>query len=314
MKIVFFGSSDFSIPILQLCALLPNQLVTVVTTPDVKQGRGLLIQSNPVTVYCRKNQIPYVAPVKLSQAPEMEAIRRLQPDLFVVASYGKMIPSSWLKLPARYAFNIHPSLLPRYRGAAPLNWPILNGEIETGISIAEVTDRLDAGDLYYQKSLVIDDEINSMELSTKLAAMAEEGLAEIFLSLGRGTPLIKTAQNDGASSYARKLTKNDGRLSWMASARALHNKIRGLLPWPKALFVFKNESVQVLKSHWSPANSDDPKPGHVVKLVNNSGLFVQTGEGILQIIRVKPAGKPEMPAEAYAHGRQIKAGVPLTDL
>ncbi|MFA7001676.1 MAG: methionyl-tRNA formyltransferase, partial [Candidatus Omnitrophota bacterium] len=234
MKIVFFGSSDFSIPSLEACLDCGAQVSLVLTTPDRRKGRGLKELPTPVKLYCRDKGVPVISPESLKVSGPLEQVRALEPDLFVAASYGKIIPAGWLKVP-KARLNVHPSLLPKYRGAAPVQWALLNGDALTGVSIMDIHERLDAGDIYLQKSISLDLAVNAEELTRLLAELSRVALAETLRDFSGGR-LQGRPQNEQEAVYARKLEKSDGLIDWAQPALRIHNQVRGLAPWPGAFF------------------------------------------------------------------------------
>ena len=307
MTVIFFGSSEFSIAALKACLDFPLRILKVITTPDRKKGRGLKEMPTPVRIFAEERKLPVAAPENLKSGELIQEIQNLKPELFVVSSYGKIIPSAWLKIPSRYSLNVHPSLLPKHRGAAPVNWPILNGEKETGLSIADITNRLDAGDLFYQKKISIEPQDDSQILTSKLAALSCDALKSLFEKIKNGETLNRTPQNEAQSSYARKLSKEDGQIQWTKSAEEIWNQSRGLVPWPSASFVFQNETVQILKSRVESAEAKSI-PGKIIKIQKEGPVFIQTGNGILALETLKPSGKKEMSAAEFIRGRRLAEG------
>lgn len=305
--VVFFGSSDFSLSALKAC-LDYHRVVHVITTPDRPKGRGLQLLPTPVRAFCIENKIPVTAPPTLKNSDLMESIRRLKPFLFVVSSYGKMIPSPWLGVPSRLNLNVHPSLLPKYRGAAPVNWPILNGDGETGLSIAEVTDKLDAGGIFYQKKIDLPSNMDSGELEEILAELSFEALRTVFDQIDKGVEQ-RTVQIDTESTYARKLAKDDGIIQWNSDAKTIANQVRGLLPWPLAVASFDKVMMQILKA---TDDSDNPSgvPGEILAVdKKRNALRVKTLKGCLEIYQIKPAGKNVMDAVSFANGWRVQPGM-----
>ena len=305
MTIIFFGSSDFSLPALKTCLKTPHKVLHVITTPDQKKGRGLKESPSPVHLFCEERAIPVSAPANLKQPELLAKVQSLKPDLFVVASFGKIIPPAWLGVPSRAALNVHPSLLPKYRGAAPIQWALLNGEKETGITIAELTETLDAGDILHQIRVPIDPEVDSEMLSCRLAEISCEALQTVFKNVENG-PLMRTPQAEGMSSYARKLKKEDGRIDWSQSAQAIANQIRGLRPWPTAYTHFEDNLLQVLKASVEEMNATG-NPGELLE-TTKSTMRIQTGKGILQVASVLPAGKKIMCAADFSRGKRLPPG------
>jgi len=305
VTVVFFGSSEFSLSALRACFDF-QQVSFVITTPPQKKGRGLIESPTPVYEWAVKKGLPVEAPANLKD-PEFRArVEALKPDFFVVSSYGKMIPSAWLKIP-RLALNIHPSLLPKYRGAAPMTWPILNGDTETGLSIAEVTDKLDAGDIFYQSRMPLDPRIDAQELSSLLAEKSYEALKIVFKEIAENL-LKRIPQTDSDSCYARKLTKEDGFIDWNKSAVELSNQIRGLVPWPIAQTFYQKEPLQILKAHSEEAAPGVFKAGQMISIHKEGWIKIQTGKGALNLELVKPAGKKQMSAADFARGKRLEPG------
>ncbi|MBI3306760.1 MAG: methionyl-tRNA formyltransferase [Candidatus Omnitrophica bacterium] len=307
MNIVFFGSSEFSLSAFAACLESDHKIVLVITAPDRKKGRGLKTFPTPVRVYAEARAIPLLAPENLKSPDLLKQVKGLKPDLFVVSSYGKMIPDAWLKLPSKVALNVHPSLLPRHRGAAPINWTILEGDKETGVSIAQVTSKLDAGDIFYQNRIPVMPEADAQTLGSQLALLSHKVLTEVFGEIEKER-LTGAPQNESQSTYARKLTKEDGLIDWTKPVIQISRQIRGLVPWPTAYTFFKKERLQILKA--KPDTAVDfvgAKPGQILD-IKEGVMRIQTGSGILALIRVLPAGKKEMSAGDFARGRQLETG------
>ncbi len=306
MKIVFFGSSDFSLYALQACLEGGHEVALVVTTPDQKKGRGLKVSPTVVAEFAAEKNLNTEKFSKLKDEKALERVRALHPDIFVVSSYGKLIPSSWLGIPKQVALNVHPSLLPKYRGASPLNQPILNGDEATGLSIAEVTKDLDAGDLFYQERIPLEDKIDLPRLSKLLGEISHGAVLAVLRQIEMGT-LKRTPQNESESSYAPKLTKEMGRIFWSEPAEILSRKIRGLKPWPGTSVSFRGELLLIVDGE-AVSGGAGAKPGALIEIHKDGAIAVATGEGILRIRSVRPAGKKEMSGADFAHGKRLKPG------
>lgn len=310
MKLVFFGSSPFSLYALEACLASSVQLALVVTTPPQKKGRGLIETPTPVQLFAEENKLPWIAPENL-KAPELfEKVQTLRPDFFAVSSYGKMIPFAWLKVPSRYALNVHPSLLPKYRGAAPINWPIILGDIETGVSIAEVTPALDAGDLFFQNRLPIPETADAVAITEILGESSRAALQEVLSLAVRGA-LKRVPQDHSRYNYARKLKKEDGRVDWHRSAVQIRDQVRGLLPWPAVSVSLKADNLQILKAAVILGANSNSIPGTITD-IKKDAVWVQTGNGILALEKVKPSGKKEMSGGDYARGKRLAPGDAFT--
>jgi len=311
MTLIFFGSSDFSIPALKACLDSGHNVLLVVTTPHKKRGRGLKESPTPVWTLAAEKNLEVENPKNLKSPECLKRIQSLKPDLFVVSSYGKWIPSAWLKVPSKFALNVHPSLLPKYRGAAPINWTILNGDAQTGVTIMEVIDELDAGDIFYQTRVPLKDEEDAEMLSNRLADISYDAILKVLRQIESGKTQ-KVPQEASKSTYARKLEKADGRIDWNASAAQIVNKVRGLKPWPIAFTEIDQQPVQILRSRrakHAKVGCAEGRPGQLLEINHKEGtLRVQTGKGGVFIDSVRPAGKKEMTGAAFAHGRHLEEG------
>ena len=312
MKIVFFGSSDFSVPSLEFCVASKHKLVAVITTPDQPKGRGLRTQPNPVKERCAKLSLLTFAPRSLRDTDVKEKISTLKPDVFIVASYGKLIPESWLGIPSQAALNIHPSLLPKYRGAAPIPWQILNGEKETGVSVAMVTKDLDAGDIVHQIRIPLEEDETTVSLTERLAQLAREALEAVILKLEKGR-LDRIPQREAESSYARKLSKTDGYLDINESAIDLERKIRAFHPWPGAFVGFSaggwpKVPLRILEVKVDSIACAEAKAGTLLEVNSKGFLRLQTGKGSLQIFKVQMPGRRAISGNEFANGQRLKTG------
>ena len=306
-KIIFFGSSDFSVPVFESLFRLPHEMTAVVTIPDRPKGRGLRVVANPVRRLAEERKIPVHAPESL-RAPEAEKeIKLLHPDVFVVASYGKLIPGSWLQIPSKAAFNVHPSLLPKYRGAAPIAWQILDGEKEVGVSIAEVTKELDAGDIFEQIRIPMEKDGTSRSLSKKLAELGGKALAAALIKLERGA-LDRTPQDSSQSSYARQLTKDDGMLNLLEPAEILERKVRAFDPWPGTFIEYPGGPLRILEGLCDSTSAAEAAPGVLLSIPPEGHLRIQTGEGTLAVSKVQLSGRRVISGKEFANGERLKPG------
>ncbi len=307
MKIVFFGSDAFSIKSLEACLHTSGiEFALAVTTPAKKKGRGLKLEPSEVFEYCLGKNLPVTEYVSLRDPKVAQELLALRPDLFVVASYGKLIPNALLDIP-KYRLNVHPSLLPKYRGSAPIHWPILNGDKETGVTILDIAEKLDAGDIYDQEKIAIDPRTNAAALTSELARFSYGVLKKVLGEVQAGR-LHGIPQNESEATLAPQLSKKDGEISLPdMTADQIDRKVRGLQPWPGAYFFMKDERLAILETGL-PGLDTKAKPGTIVSLEKESGLSVATREGVLSILRVKPEGKREMSAMDFANGRRLHPG------
>ncbi len=321
MKIIFFGSDAFSIKALESCLHSSGmELAQVVTTPPKKKGRGLKLESSEIFDYCQAKGLPVIEYPTLREAKVSQELLALRPDIFVVASYGKLIPSSLLEIP-KYRLNVHPSLLPKYRGAAPIHWPILNGDKETGVSIIDIAEKLDAGDIYCQERIVIDSRTDAAQLASELARFSY-GILKKVLSQVKDGQLRGVPQNEAEATLAPQLSKQNGELSLTAmTAEEMDRKVRGLQPWPGAYFFIKNERIALLETDLSltsplpqgerQGEGSIVKPETLLAIEKEGGIQVATRDGILKILKVKPEGKKAMTAADFARGRRFVVGSTL---
>ena len=310
--IVFFGSSEFSLPTLEFL-LTSFEKLTVITTPDRPQGRGLKLQPNPVKERSEKAGIHTLSPAKLRD-PELEKkVVDLRPDCFVVASYGKMIPESWLKIPSKAAFNLHPSLLPKYRGAAPIPWQILEGEKETGVSVAEVTKDLDAGDLFHQIRIPLSGKETTESLTKKLADLARRAIEEVFLMMAKQS-LNRIRQDHSKSTYARKLTKEDGCLNLALSSAELERKVRAFHPWPGTFIAYEGKPLRIMETEVESIACAEAVPGALLEIHPQGFLRIQTGKGALKVFKVQLPGRRVVSAQEFANGERLKPGIVFQNL
>lgn len=307
MKIIFFGSDSFSIKALEACLHSAGiELALIITTPAKKRGRGLKLEPSDVFDYCRAKTLPVVEYPTLRDPVVTRELIALRPDIFVAASYGKIIPGNLLDIP-KYRLNVHPSLLPKYRGPAPIHWPILNGDSETGVSIIDIAEKLDAGDIYYQEKIAIGTRINAATLSSELARFSYGVLKKVLAQVQNGQ-LRAAPQNESEATLAPLLSKKDGELSFRdMTAEEIDRKVRGLQPWPGAFCFLQKERLAILETALPELDTNE-KPGTIVSFEKENGMIVATKKGALGILRVKPEGKKEMPATDFANGRRLRSG------
>lgn len=308
MKTVFFGSDKFSIKALEACLHANAEIVLAVTSPARKQGRGLKLEPSELAVYCRAQNIPLAEYPSLKDQKVKEDLLALRPDVYVAASYGKLIPPALLAIP-RYRLNVHPSLLPRYRGAAPVNWPILNGDTETGVSLIDIAEALDSGDIYCQEKLTIGPRMNAEELSAQLAALSY-GLLKKTLEAIKSGALHGTPQDHSQATLARQLEKKDGEVSFDTPAEQIDRKVRGLVPWPGCFFFLKGERIALIDVEMV-TNAAPRKPGTILSFDAEGGMTVSTPKDAIRIFRLKPESKKVMTAADFARGRRFGEGAEM---
>jgi methionyl-tRNA formyltransferase len=304
MKVVFFGSSSFSLPVLHgLAGSGRHQLVGVATQPDRPSGRSRKIQPGIVHAAARELDLPLIMPEKIGSPEGLESLRSWKPDIIAVASYGQYIPTTVLNLPPQGAVNVHPSLLPKYRGAAPLQWSIANGETESGVTIFQVVKEMDAGAIWLQKHSSVHPDESAVDLSDRFAALGAKLLLRTLdlIDEGKSKPL---PQDDTKATHARKISKEDGLLDWQMSSVHLHNHIRGFQPWPGCFFRREGVMIKVWRSRLVDGQGS---PGEILS-TSGDGPVVMTGNGALQLIELQPEGKKRMSGQAFLCGCNWRVG------
>jgi methionyl-tRNA formyltransferase len=305
LKIVFFGSDDFAAAHLPVLLDAGYDVAACVTPPDKPRGRGMPVEDLPVKRLAQSRGVTVFQPPDL-RSPEIAAtLAGTGADLFVVIAYGRLLPQKILDIPSRGAVNVHGSLLPKYRGAAPVNWAIINGETETGVSVIQMNARMDAGDILGRIVVPIDARDTSVSLRRKLMEAGQRLLPEIVEQIagGRAAPV---KQDDARATLAPKLTRELGRIDWRDSAENICNKIRGLQPWPGVSADCQGKPLGIISARveFAPVSG---RPGEIIE-IKKEGILVATGRGALLAERVHPAGGRPMGAFDFANGRRLAKG------
>lgn len=309
MKIVFMGTPEFAVPSLKALVDAGHQVCGVFTQPDKPKNRGMKLQAPPVKLLALELGIPVYQPVKLRDGEALAILKELAPELIVVAAYGKLLPLDILSMPQFGCVNVHSSLLPKYRGAAPINWAILNGEDETGVTIMYMAEGMDTGDILAQRSTPIYIDENAAQLFDRLAVMGAELLTEVVGQIADGTAAA-TPQDNSLSSHAPMLSREQSPLDWRRTARQLHDQVRGLFPWPAATAILDGIRCKILRTAL-PNNAVEKASGTVVQ-ADKKGVVVACGDGkALEILELQPDGKKAMAASAFLMGHPIQVGTVL---
>ncbi len=305
MNFIYFGSSEFSQIVLEgLCreSFLPS---LAVTKPDRPKGRGLKLSATAVSIFAETKGLALVKPQNLDEKSFKEKIRKINPEFFIVIDYGKIIPQDLLSLPKKFCLGLHPSLLPLYRGPAPIEYVLLKGDSYTGLTIFKLSQQVDAGEIIFQKRIPIETQDDHLSLSLKLAkegaVFLVEGLKKIEDNKYKLTP-----QDELKASSTHKFRKLDGLIDWQKSALDLRNQIRAMVGWPSAYTYYNGRMVKILKADISGIENQS-KPGQIIG-VNRQGIDVTCGQGVLKIISLKPEGKKTMDAWEFACGYRLKPG------
>ena len=304
MRILFMGTPDFAVPSLEALLGAGHTVCGVFTQPDKPKNRGMKLQPTPVKECALSHGIPVFQPVKLRDGTALEQIRALAPELIVVAAYGRILPQDILDCPPKGCINVHSSLLPRYRGAAPINWAILNGDGETGVTIMHMAAALDAGDIIAQASAPIGPDETAPELTARLAELGGALLAETVARIEAGTA-ERIPQEEEQATLAPMLGKELSPLDFSRSAQALHDQVRGLIPWPAATARVGGVRCKIFAT---AAERGSGGPGTVLEAGKNGILIACGGDTALRILELQPDGGKRMRAADYLRGHPVEAG------
>ena len=309
LRLVFMGTPDFAVPSLKALINSRDDLVAVVTQPDRPKGRGRTLTQSPVKELAEKHKIVVIQPPKAKEEAFIETLQKLSPDLIVVVAYGHILPKSILDIPSLGCINVHASLLPKYRGASPINWAIIEGEAETGVTTMLMDEGLDTGDILLTEKTGIDKEDTYENLRKKLSLLGADVILKTIESMKEGT-LKPVPQRDADASYASILKKGDGLINWNSAAEKINNIVRGLNPWPGTVTNWRGKRLKILSGH---ILSDVPKdaPGTIIRKDIN-GIEVATGKGVFLITKLQPENKKAMEARDFLKGYDIEEGEVLS--
>ena len=309
MKIAFFGTPEFAIKTFEKLLSSIHEILFVVTQRDKPKGRKKILSPPPVKILAQKNNIKVFQPEKVNSEEFIETYKRYNPDLNLIIAFGQIIPDEIIYAPRYTSINIHASLLPKYRGAAPINYALINGEKETGITYQFIEKRLDAGDIIYQKKMTIDIKDDGITLSEKLSSLAADTVCKVLDMVEKGN-FKRIKQNENEATYAKILKKEDGKINFDDTTINVYNKIRGLLPWPVAYCKLDNKNLKIYKSDFFNELYDykNITPGKIIDIIKNKGILVKTKDGNILLTEVQIEGGKRLPAYDFAIGyRNIKS-------
>jgi methionyl-tRNA formyltransferase len=309
IRTVFMGTPDFALPTLEGLVEAGVQLIAVYTQPDRPSGRGKKLTPPPVKELACRLGIPVFQPVRLRDPSVIEKLRDLSPDLIVVVAYGQILPKSVLEIPRYGCINVHASLLPRYRGAAPINKAIVDGEQVTGVTTMRMDVGLDTGDMLVKRATEIGPEETAGELHNRLALLGREAMEETLQRLRAGK-LTAEPQDDSFSCYAPMLKKEDGRIDWGLNAQTIHNLVRGMSPWPGAFTFLQGEMLKL--GDTSVENGAGGPPGTVLE-AGSQEVRIACGQGVLRVRELQLPGKKRLAAADFLRGRPLLPGTRLGD-
>jgi len=307
LKLVFFGTPDFAVQSLEALVHSHHEVAGVVTQPDRPKGRGRKVVASPIKRLAQERGLSVFQPEKASSPEFVQKLHELGPDLIVVAAYGEILKRDVLQAPVRGSINVHASLLPKYRGSSPIQAAIINGDEVTGVTIIQMDERMDTGDILGQTEVPIDVNDTASTLHDKLAQVGARLLVETVDQIERGT-IVRTPQDDEAATYTKRLRKEDGAIDWNVPADRLHNFVRAMNPWPVAYT--RGGKFRIWMTSVPSEQLETAEPGTVMR-VDEGELLVATLEGAVRIERIQVAGSRPMSAEEFLRGHELRAGEEL---
>ena len=305
MNIVFMGTPGFSLPTLHKLYESDHNVLLVVTQPDRPKGRGREPTPPPVKQFALEKKIPVLQPIKCTNLEVIKTLGALNADVFIVVAFGQILDKNLLALPNHFCINLHSSLLPKYRGAAPINWAIINGETETGVTTMKMNSGLDTGDILLSRKVPICNKDDSQSLHDTLARQGSTLVMETLSQLDSGL-LEATSQNSDLASYAPKLKKDDGLIKWNQPAIKIHNLVRGLTPWPGAFSFLESKRFKICKTQVKSCDLTD-QPGVILR-VSRHGIEIGTQKERIIITELQPEGKKKMDVKSFLAGHKVLIG------
>lgn len=308
MRVVFMGTPDFSVPTLEKIIEAGHEVIGVVTQPDKAKGRGKKVLFPPVKETALAHDLPVYQPRRARDPEFIEEMKTLNPDVMVVVAFGQILPKAILDIPKYGCINVHASLLPKYRGAAPIQWAVIRGEKVSGVTTMQMDVGLDTGDMLLKKEVLLDEEETGGSLHDKLSTLGGDLLIETLEKIEAGDIHPEKQDDSQAGEYARMLDKNLGRIDFSMPAVEIERLIRGLNPWPSAFTSYNGKTMKLWKA--KAENGGQGVPGQVIHVDKNS-FTVQTGQGTLQILELQMEGKKRMDAGAFLRGCPLETGTML---
>ncbi len=303
MEIIFFGTPEFAVPALKSLLGSKHGVLAVVTQPDRQSGRGRKIKPCPVKVEALSAGVRVLQPQTVRDSAFIDELRNMNPAAIVVVAYGQILPSEIIHLPQNGCINIHASLLPAYRGAAPINWSLIHGDRSTGVTIMQMDEGMDTGPILLQEEMEILPDDTTVSLSVKLSNLGGPLMLRALEGLDNGS--LKPQPQEGEATYAAIMKKSDGFIQWTRPAGELDCFIRGMNPWPGAYGFVGKDRYKILKAEPVEGSGE---PG-VIQLVTKDGIHIGTGSGLLSVHEIQPSGKPAMAVRAFLQGSRLKEGM-----
>lgn len=306
MKIIYMGTPDFSVGALEALMEAGHEVTAVVTQPDKQKGRDRKVRFSPVKECALKHGLPVLQPMKIKSPEAVKELRKYEADIFVVAAFGQILSREILEMPKYGCINIHASLLPKYRGAAPIQWAILDGESVTGVTIMQMNEGLDTGDILLQKEVAIEKTDTGETLFHKLSQTGAKLITEVLPLIEEGK-IRPIKQDEAKATHVKMLTKEMGKVDWKKDAAALERLVRGMNSWPSAYCTFRGKTLKIWQAEVLEDSGNDELPGKILTVTKDS-IQVRTGSGILSIKEIQLEGKKRMPVKDFLLGYPVKAG------
>ena len=301
------GTSEFAVPALRELISNNFELVGIVTQPDRPSGRGKRLNPPPVKKVATEHNLPIYQPERVRKLDFVRTLKHLAPDVTVVAAFGQLLPQTVLDIPPCGTINLHPSLLPKYRGAAPIQWALINGETETGVTLMLLDAGEDTGDIICAERIPIKNTDTALTLTEQLATLGAKQLVQVLSEMSTNTIPPATPQNDAEATHAPRLTKEIGHIDWNQAATAIHNLVRGTAIWPGA-YTFFRENLRLKIISCQPHPQAFAAPPGTLEIVEKQKLLVATAEGTLQLLQIQPATKKAIEAHDFINGYQLQTG------
>ncbi|MEK7375920.1 MAG: methionyl-tRNA formyltransferase [Candidatus Margulisiibacteriota bacterium] len=312
MKIIFMGTPACAADVLSSLLTAGKNVIAVISRPDKPRGRGLKVQGSKVSGLAEEHNIAVYKPENVKDSQFLKEISGLKPDLIIVVAYGKILPKEFIDIPKYGCINVHASLLPKYRGASPIQSALLNGDKETGITIMKINEKLDAGDIIAQKKIKVYENDNAGSLSDRLFKAGAELLSDVLNDIDRVKGQGSRVQDESSVSYAKSIKKSDGTIDFSKPAEEIRNMIRAFTPWPGAMCKYNGKTIKLIEcrgeSRFALPNDAHPLPGQIIDIIKNEGFVVSTGEGSILILEIQPENSKKMSAEEFVRGYRIKSG------
>lgn len=305
MRVIFMGTPDFAVETLEEIIKAGHEVVLVVSQPDKAVGRSKALKYTPVKACAIEHGIEVYQPERVREEACVEYLRGYAPDIIIVEAFGQIIPKAILDMPRYGCVNVHASLLPKYRGAAPIQWAVINGDMVTGVTTMRMSEGLDTGDMILKQEVIIREDETGGSLFERLSKTGAKLCVKTMEAIEAGTATY-TPQNDEEATHTKKIQKELGSIDWTRDAKAIECLIRGLDPWPSAYTRLNDKTLKIWKAKVIPGESGTA-PGCIVK-VEKSGITVQTGEGMLLLTEIQLEGKKRMSVEAFLNGYPVEAG------